>query len=147
MVMAVRRLAVREALKPGGLMVCEEVDISALYTEPPNTGYHTYRDSVFVLGDRIKVDYAGGRRLHLWAREAGFEIVHVGAYQPHYVSGPHKNFWSWTFQESSAGAIRAGVLTEAQWQTFAEDMQRADDSPDTLVAHPRTAQLIARKPL
>ncbi|MGE0816756.1 MAG: class I SAM-dependent methyltransferase [Vicinamibacterales bacterium] len=137
---------IREVLKPGGLMVCEEADISALYTEPPTDGYHSYRDLAFVVGDRIQVDYAGGRHLHLWAREAGFEVLHVGACQPHYVAGPHKGFWSWTFQESAPNAIRMGLLTEERWREIAEDMRHADADPNVLVAHPRTGQLIARKP-
>jgi hypothetical protein len=137
---------IREVLKPGGLMVCEEAGISALYTEPPTDGYHSYRDLAFVVGDRIQVDYAGGRHLHLWAREAGFEVLHVGACQPHYVAGPLKGFWSWRFQESAPNAIQMGLLTEDRWREIAEDMRHADADPNVLVAHPRTGQLIARKP-
>jgi hypothetical protein len=29
--------------KPGGIMVCEEADISAIYTEPPTDGYHSIK--------------------------------------------------------------------------------------------------------
>jgi hypothetical protein len=38
------------------------------------------------------VDYAGGRRLHRWADERGFEVVCIDAYQPHYLTGAHKGF-------------------------------------------------------
>ncbi|MEQ1884425.1 MAG: methyltransferase domain-containing protein [Bryobacteraceae bacterium] len=138
---------IREALKPGGIMVCEEADLSAIYTEPPTDGYHSYRDLAFVTGEKIKVDYAGGRHLHLWAKEAGFEILHVDAYQPHYVTGPHKNFWSWTFHETAPTAIGMGMLTEERWLEIAKSMHEADSDPNVLVAHSRTGQLIARKPL
>jgi cyclopropane fatty-acyl-phospholipid synthase-like methyltransferase len=138
---------IREALKPGGLMVCEEPDLSAIYTEPPTDGYHSYREIAFLAGDANNVDYAGGRRLHLWAREAGFEILHVDAYQPHYVSGPYKNFWSWTFRESAPNVIKMGLLADERWRDIAQDMRRADEDPNVLVAHARTGQLIARKPI
>ncbi|MGH9681809.1 MAG: class I SAM-dependent methyltransferase, partial [Candidatus Acidiferrales bacterium] len=88
-----------EALKPGGLLVSEECDLSMIYTEPPSDGYNKYREVAFRAGERRGVDYAGGRHIHGWAREVGFEIVSADAYQPHYLTGPHKNFWSWTFQE------------------------------------------------
>ena len=142
---AMRRI--REALKPGGIMVCEEADLSAIYTEPPTDGYHAYRDIAFVVGDMIKVDYAGGRHLHLWALEAGFEVLHVDAYQPHYIAGPYKNFWSWTFHETAPNAIKMGALTDQRWRDIAQDMRHADEDPKVLVAHARTGQLIARKPI
>ena len=31
--------AIRAALKPGGVMVCEEADVSAIYAEPPSPAY------------------------------------------------------------------------------------------------------------
>jgi SAM-dependent methyltransferase len=138
---------IREALKPGGIMVCEEADISAIYTEPATDGYHSYRDLAFVLGEKINVDYAGGRHLHLWAREAGFEILHVDAYQPHFMTGPHKNFWSWTFHESVPNAMKMGVITEERWREISGSMHEADADPNVLVAHARTGQLIARNPM
>jgi predicted methyltransferase len=31
--------AIYKALKPGGVMVCEEADVSAVYSEPPSAAY------------------------------------------------------------------------------------------------------------
>ena len=45
------------ALKPGGLMVCEEADMSAIYAEPPS-GYHEYVELAFAVGATLGVDYA-----------------------------------------------------------------------------------------
>ena len=59
------------ALKPGGVMVCEEADMSAMYAEPPS-GNHEYVEVAFAVGATLGVDYAGGRGLHRWANEAGF---------------------------------------------------------------------------
>lgn len=135
-----------EALKPGGLMVTEECDMSTLYTEPPSDGYSGYRDAAIAGGVRLGADYEGGRRQHLWAREAGFEIIHADAYQPHYLTGPHKGFWTWTFQEAAPKVMQAGVLTEERTREIAKAMRAADEDPNVLVGHTRTHQLIARKP-
>jgi hypothetical protein len=59
-------------------MVCEEADMSAIYAEPPS-GYHEYVELAFATGAAVRVDYAGGRRLHRWAREAGFDVLRVDA--------------------------------------------------------------------
>lgn len=133
------------ALKPGGVMVCEEADVSLVYTEPPSA-YHEFRDLAMEIGRQRGVDYSGGRRLHQWAKEAGFAVVHVGAYHPHYLDGPHKGFWSWTFVEAGASMVESGILTEERMRELAEGMYAADRDPDVLVAHCRTHQLIARKP-
>src|SRR3954447_2278831 len=46
------------ALKPGGLMVCEEADLTAIYTEPPS-GYDEFLDVAMASGAARGVDYAG----------------------------------------------------------------------------------------
>jgi SAM-dependent methyltransferase len=137
--------SIYNALKPGGLMVCEEADMSAMYAEPPS-GYHEYVEVAFAVGATLGVDYAGGRSMHRWAHEAGFEIVSIGAYHPHYLTGEHKGFWTWTFREAGANLVTEGRMTEARYEEISEAMQAADDDPLSLVGHARMHQLVARKP-
>src|SRR4051812_26816530 len=139
--------AIRQALRPGGVMVCEEADVSAVYAEPPSAAYDEMREIGLNAGLARGVNYAGGRWVHTWAREAGFEIVHVDAYHPHYLEGPHKGFWNWTLRNVCRRLVDEGTLTEARWQELADGMSQADDSRETVVAHCRMHQLIARKPL
>ena len=47
--------SIYSALKPGGLMVCEEADMSAIYAEPPS-GYHEYVELAFAVGATLGVD-------------------------------------------------------------------------------------------
>jgi SAM-dependent methyltransferase len=137
--------SIHAALKPGGLLVCEEADMSAIYSEPPSA-YRDFVAETFVVGAARGVDYAAGRRLHRWASDAGFEVVRADAYQPHYLTGGHKGFWSWTFRESGANLVAEGALTEARYDELYQGMRAADDDPLTLVAHARMHQLVARKP-
>jgi len=134
------------ALEPGGLMVCEEADMSAIYAEPPS-GYHEYVELAFATGATLGVDYAGGRRLHRWASQAGFDVLRIDAYHPHYLTGEHKGFWSWTYREAGANLVKEGVMTDAQYEEISEAMRAADDDPLTVVAHARMHQLVARKPV
>lgn len=133
------------ALAPGGVMVCEEADMSMLYAEPPS-GYHEYVELAFDVGATLGVDYAVGRRLHRLASEAGFDVLSVDAYQPHYLVGEHKGFWSWTYREAGANLVEQGGMTAARYDEISEAMRAADDDPLTLVGHARMHQLIARKP-
>lgn len=137
--------AIHAALKPGGVMVCEEADVSAVYAEPRSAAYEEMRDIGIAGGQARGVDYTGGRRTHLWAKEAGFEILHVDAYHPHYLTGEHKGFWNWTLRNVAVGLVTDGSLSMTKLEELAAGMNRADESPDTLVAHCRMHQVIARK--
>lgn len=139
--------AILEILKPGGVMVCEEADVGQIYAEPRAAAYEEVRELALKAGQARGVDYDGGRRAHTWAREAGFELVHVAAYHPHYLDGPHKGFWNWTFRNASERLVHEGLLTQEKWRELVEGMTAADDDPNTVVAHCRMHQLIARKPL
>ena len=137
--------AIHAALKPGGVMVCEEADVSAVYAEPRSEAYEEMRDIGIAGGHARGVDYTGGRRAHLWAKEAGFEILHVDAYHPHYLTGEHKGFWNWTFRNAGVGLVTEGSLSMTKLEELIAGMTQADESPDTLVAHCRMHQVIARK--
>ena len=138
--------AIHAALKPGGVMVCEEADVSAVYAEPTSAAYTELRDICMEGARQRGVDYSGGRRAHLWAKEAGFEIIHVDAYHPHYITGEHKGFWNWTLRAVALGMVKEGSLSAARLEELVAGMDAADASPDTVVAHCRMHQLIAKKP-
>jgi SAM-dependent methyltransferase len=133
-------------LKPGGVMVCEEAGTGAVCTEPRSLAYEDMRDIALKAGRARGVDYDGGQRVHLWAKEAGFELLYVAAYQPHYLHGPHKGFWNWTLRNATRRLVEEGSLSEGRWNELVAGMTAADSSPETVVAHSRMHQLIARKP-
>jgi SAM-dependent methyltransferase len=135
-----------KALKPGGVMVCEEADISGVYAVPHSAAYEEMRDSSIQAGHARNVDYEGGRCAHLWAKQAGFELIHVAAYHPHYLNGPHKGFWNWTLRIATQNLVSEGTMSRKRWEELVEGMTEADNSPETVVAHSRMHQLIARKP-
>src|SRR5262245_11156283 len=56
--------AIHAALKPGGVMVNEEADVSAVYAEPRSAAYEELRDIALEAGRQRGVDYSGGRRAH-----------------------------------------------------------------------------------
>jgi len=138
--------AIYAALKPGGVMVCEEADVSAVYAEPHSPAYEEMREIALSAARARGVDYTGGRRTHLWAKEAGFELVHVDAYHPHFVTGEHKGFWNWTLRNAGLGLVTEGLLSMTKLDELVAGMTQADESPDTLVAHCRMHQVIAKKP-
>ena len=57
-----------------------------------------------------------------------------------------RGFWNWTLSNAVLGLVEEGVLSEDRWKELAAGMTAADNSPDTVVAHCRMHQLIAKKP-
>ena len=139
--------AIFKVLKPGGVMVCEEAGVSGVYAEPRSAAYEEMRDIALKAGHARGVDYDGGRYAHMWAKQSGFELVHVAAYHPHYLSGPHKGFWNWTLRNAGKRLVEEGTMTQERWEELVRGMTAADESPDTVVAHCRMHQLIARRPI
>ncbi|MEZ5351519.1 MAG: methyltransferase domain-containing protein [Bryobacteraceae bacterium] len=140
---ALRKIA--SALKPGGVLVCEEAEVSQVYAEPRGESYRAYVEMVLEVGRHRGVNYEGGRVLHTWAAEAGFAVEAVSAYQPHYMEGEEKGFWSWTFEESGASLVNEGVLSQEKLDELVSGMRAADADPGVVVGHCRTHQIIARK--
>jgi ubiquinone/menaquinone biosynthesis C-methylase UbiE len=133
-------------LKPGALLVCEEPVCDSHYSEPPAEVYKRLSALLQVFSASRKVDYNGGQRLHTWAVEAGFEILEIRAYQPHYLTGPHKGFWTWSFEAAGPALVMDGVLTQEDWQKTLIALRAVDSDPTVLVGGYRIHQLIARRP-
>ncbi len=138
--------AIYKILKPGGVMICEEAGVGQVYTEPRSEAYAEMVDIALKAGKARGVNYDGGRYAHIWAKEAGFELVHAAAYHPHYLTGPHKSFWNWTLRNAVQRLVDEGGLSQERFDELVAGMTAADNSPDTVVAHCRMHQLIARKP-
>jgi len=127
--------AIFKVLKPGGAMVCEEAGVSGVYAEPCSAAYEEMRQIALKAGRDRGVDYDGGRCAHTWAIQAGFELVHVAAYHPHYLNGPHKGFWNWTLRNAAQRLVEEGTMSPEHWEELVAGMTAADESPDTVVAH------------
>ena len=131
-------------LKPGGMFVCEEPDLSSIYTEPPSEAYHRLRDLAVAAGPRRGVDYTLGRKLHMLARDCDFEVVGFEAYQRHFLENVAKRFWSWSLIEGHQ-AFREGGLSDMEFQSLCAGTNKADEDPNVLVGHARVHQLLARR--
>jgi hypothetical protein len=62
------------------------------------------------------------------------------------MTGKHKGFWNWTLRNVALGLVNEGTLSETHLQNLIARMTATDDSPETVVAHCRMHQLIAKKP-
>lgn len=135
----------RALLKPGGMIVCEDVDLASLECDPPSDGFARLRDLMIALGRSRGVDYCLGPRLHRIFREAGFVRPTVRMQQPVHDVGEEKRFWEYTFLEASPAMLQAGLTNDVELRTLVESMARVAKDPSIIVAQARKVQVWARK--
>jgi SAM-dependent methyltransferase len=135
----------RSLLKPGGLLVCEDGDLTSAGSEPPSA-LAAFADLWGRLGPKRGVDYTLGRRLFQMVLAAGFPAPAITFSQPVVARGETKRFLELSVAEAGPAFIDAGLITaEALDRTLAE-MRRLNADGTVLAVMPRMAQVWARKP-
>jgi SAM-dependent methyltransferase len=140
---AVREM--RDLLKPDGILVCEDVDVASLYSDPPNAGLHRMRDVMLELGRTRGVDYCLGPRLHRIFRAAGFDAPSVRIDQPVHASSDAKRFWELTFLEAAPAMVEAGLANTVDVEEMAREMAVVAHDDSVFVAQARKIQVWARR--
>lgn len=135
----------RALTKMGGVVVCEDVDVSSLSCDPPSPGLFRMRDVMVALGRSRGVDYCLGPRLHRIFRAVGFPRPMVRMQQPVHDVGEEKRFWEYTFIEAAPAMIQAGLTDPAEVDALSKDMATAALDPSTMVAQARKVQVWSRR--
>jgi SAM-dependent methyltransferase len=135
----------RALLKPNGILVCEDGDLTSAGSEPPSA-LGAFADLWGRLGPKRGVDYTLGRRLFQMVQDAGFPAPEVTFNQPALARGENKRLLELSVAEAGPAFVDAGlVTTEALERTLAE-MRRLNADESVLAVMPRVAQVWARKP-
>jgi SAM-dependent methyltransferase len=132
-------------LRPGGILVCEDGDLTASGSEPPSA-LDAFADLWGRLGPRRGLDYTLGRRLFQMVLAAGFPTPAITFNQPVVARGESKRLLELSVAEAGPAFVEAGLITaDALDRTLAE-MRRLAGDGSVLAVMPRMAQVWARKP-
>jgi ubiquinone/menaquinone biosynthesis C-methylase UbiE len=121
-------------LKPGGAVVCVDLDITAAYASPPSLAMARSIDIAMDTGKALGVTYAFGRKLHSAMRMTGFAAVTPRLDQPAYLSGPGKRMWEHTFHEAGDGIVASGAATRQEVDQICRQLCELAMDPETLIA-------------
>jgi SAM-dependent methyltransferase len=135
----------RALLKPGGILVCEDGDLTSAGSEPPSA-LGAFADLWGRLGPRRGVDYTLGRRLFHLVQAAGFPAPEITFNQPVLARGEHKRLLELSVAEAGQAFIDAGLITAAELEHTLAEMRRLSADGTVLAVMPRMAQVSARKP-
>lgn len=134
----------RALLKPGGIQVAEDGDLSSGSSEPPSA-LQEFSNLFGALGPKWGVDYTLGRRLFHLVQAADFSDVEVTLNQPVFSHGENKRLMELSVAEAGPSFVAAGLITKPQLDATLAEMRRLAQDPTVLAILPRMSQVWARK--
>ena len=134
----------RELLKPGGILACEDGDLTSAGSEPPSE-LHAFSNLFGALGPKWGVDYTIGRRLFHLVNAANFSHVEVTLNQPVFARGENKRLLELSVAEAGPSFVAAGLLTQEQLDETVAEMRRLGEDQTVLAIMPRMSQISAKK--
>jgi SAM-dependent methyltransferase len=132
-------------LRPGGILVCEDGDLTASGSEPPSA-LDAFADLWGRLGPGRGLDYTLGRRLYQMVLAAGFPAPEITFNQPAAARGESKRFLELSVAEAGPAFVEAGLITSWELDRTLAEMRRLAGDGSVLAVMPRMAQVWARKP-
>jgi len=132
-------------LKPNGILVCEEADVTSAGSEPPSA-LDAFADLWGRLGPARGLDYTLGRHLFQMVQAAGFPAPDITFNQPVLAGGENKRFLELSVAEAGPAFVDAGLITAEALESTLAEMRRLNADETVLAVMPRMAQVWARKP-
>jgi SAM-dependent methyltransferase len=134
----------RALLKPGGILVCEDGDLTSAGSEPPSA-LDAFAQLWGRLGPRRGLDYTLGRRLFQMVQAVGFPEPEVTFNQPVVARGEAKRMLELSVAEAGPAFIDAGLITAEELERTLIEMRRLSADGGVLAVMPRMSQVWARK--
>jgi SAM-dependent methyltransferase len=131
-------------LRPGGILVCEDGDLTSAGSEPPSA-LGLFANLFGALGPKRNVDYTLARRLYHLVRGVGFSSPSVSFHQPAFASGEGKRLLELSVAEAGPAFVQAGLISAEGLETGLLAMQRVASDETVLAIMPRMAQVCAVK--
>jgi SAM-dependent methyltransferase len=141
-VQALREL--RDLVRPGGVLACEDGDFTSPFCEPPSPAFDRCFELYRAIGERRGLDFRIGPKLHRMFLEAGFAAPMVTLAQPVFVRGEEKRLPEWTLQESAPALTEAGLAAAEEIADVAAQMEALAANPSVMFGMARMTQVHAR---
>jgi len=140
---AVALAAMRSLARPGGMVVCEEIDIACWLCDPPATAMTRFFALNGALGERRKENFYLGASLHRLFREVGFARPDVSTNFALALRGEKKRLLGMTFAEFAPELVQEGLASQEEVDQIAADLLTLADDEATLFGFPLVVQVWA----
>jgi 2-polyprenyl-3-methyl-5-hydroxy-6-metoxy-1,4-benzoquinol methylase len=135
--------AMRSLARPGGLVICEEIDIGCWLCDPPAKAMSSFFALNGALGERLGENFCLGASLHRLFREVGFARPEVGTNFVLALRGEQKRLLGMTFAEFAPELVSEGLASQTEVDQVAADLITLADDETTLFGFPLVAQVWA----
>ena len=133
-----------ELLKPNGVLVVEDGDLTTAGSEPPSC-FQEFSNLFGRLGPTWGVDYTLGRRLFQMVLAANFLSPQITFNQPVISRGENKRLLELSVAEAAAAFVEAGLITNEELSETLNGMKQLAEDETVLALMPRMSQVWARK--
>lgn len=137
---------IRAALRPGGIVVLEDIDFSGYFCYPECAALWRYVQLYTETTRRRGVDANIGPRLPSLLAEAGFENIQVNIVQPSGLAREVKLVSPLTMENIADAVIAEGLATAEEIERVVAELYAFADAPGTLGSTPRIFESWATQP-
>jgi SAM-dependent methyltransferase len=134
----------RALCRPGGVVAVEDVDIAAMFCQPPSLAFERHAELYCQAAIARGADPRLGPRLAALFGEAGFAAIQAGAVHPSFREGEGKRLAELTLRSIRAAVLASGLIDEDDFDDVLDEVQRITDDPETVVGLPRIHQVMGR---
>jgi SAM-dependent methyltransferase len=131
-------------LKPNGILVCEDGDLTSAGSEPPSM-LNAFAELFGRLGPIKGLDYTLARQLFQMVLGANFSGPEITFNQPVVSRGENKRLLEWSVSEAGRAFVGAELITFEELDRTVVEMQRIAEDETVLAVMPRMSQVWARK--
>ncbi|RYY39811.1 MAG: class I SAM-dependent methyltransferase [Chitinophagaceae bacterium] len=134
-----------DALRPGGLLLAEDVDFPGHFCYPANKAFHDYLDWYQQSARRNGQDPVIGPRLPSLLHASGLAACGFDIVQPAFQQGPGK-WMAWqTLDKIGATLLRQHFITEDELATTLAALKVFTEDPQSIISLPRIFRAWGRK--
>ena len=131
---------VQALLKPGGLLVIEDIDFTGYFCYPEFPAFRRYVELYTAAVDRKGGDANIGARLPVMMLDAGFSQVEMNVVQPMGLSGENKLINLITMENIAESVVALDLASQDEVKGIIADMYEFAENPRTVAGLPRVVQ-------
>jgi ubiquinone/menaquinone biosynthesis C-methylase UbiE len=135
-----------KALRPGGLLISEEHDVSTLRSAPPSAGADGFRQLLKALSKKQGLHWDEGEAMPSFFQQAGIPVRGSRRRFPSFQVGAEKQLAVMSLREGRRRYEEANLIQPAEMQKLIDDLQNVTDDPGSKLYMGTLAQTWAQKP-
>lgn len=133
------------AVKPGGIIVLEDIDFSGHFCYPNCPAFYRYIELYQAVAIQRGSDPFIGTKLLGMLREANLEQVQMEVVLPTFNEGAGKLVAQVTMEHIRERVVTSDLATHEEIDAIIQDLDRFVSSPQTIISMPRVFQVWGRK--